>query len=131
MGDDYFAVAHPSTWRPLKNGLETIHQYVEQGFQMILNGEIGRYEGVRFVEQNNIDKAGWSAGKSNQAFFFGEDTVTEGIVVPEEIRGKIPGDYGRSKGVAWYYLGGFGIIHGATDSTFVAETRIFKWDSAA
>jgi hypothetical protein len=30
-----------------------------------------------------------------------EDTVTEGIVIPEEIRGKLPGDYGRSKGVAW------------------------------
>ena len=29
------------------------------------------------------------------------DTVAEAIAVPEEIRGKIPSDYGRSKGVAW------------------------------
>ena len=33
----------------------------------------------------------------------------EGIAVPEQIRGKIPDDYGRKKGIAWYYLGGFGL----------------------
>ena len=55
-----------------------------------------------------------------------EDTVAEGIAIPEEIRGKIPTDYGRSKGVAWYYLGGFGIVH-----LQAAEGRILKWDSLA
>lgn len=34
-----------------------------------------------------------------------EDTVAEGLVIPEEMRGQIPTDYGRQKGVAWYYLG--------------------------
>jgi N4-gp56 family major capsid protein len=126
MGDDYMSFAHPTTFRPLKNDLEAIHQYVEQGFTMILNGEIGRYEGVRFVEQTNIAKAGWTNGKSNQAFFFGEDTAAEAIAIPEEMRGKIPGDYGRSKGVAWYYLGGFGIVH-----LTAVNSRIVKWDSAA
>jgi hypothetical protein len=29
------------------------------------------------------------------------------------------------------YLGGFGIIHGDTGSTFVREARIVKWDSLA
>ena len=44
----------------------------------------------------------------------------------EEMRGKIPSDYGRSMGIAWYYLGGFGIVH-----TAAAQARIVKWDSAA
>ena len=122
--DDYFAIAHPSTWRQLKNDLESVHQYVQQGFQMILNGEIGRYEGVRFIEQTNIAKAAWGGGVTNWAYFFGADTVAEGVVVPEEMRGKIPSDYGRSRGVAWYYLGGFGIVH-----TQAAQSRIVKWDS--
>lgn len=122
--DDYFAIAHPSTWRQLKNDLESVHQYVQQGFQMILNGEIGRYEGVRFIEQTNIAKASWGGGVTNWAYFFGADTVAEGVVVPEEMRGKIPSDYGRSRGVAWYYLGGFGIVH-----TQAAQSRIVKWDS--
>ncbi len=122
--DDYFSIAHPTTFRRLKNDLESVHQYVDKGFQMIINGEIGRYEGVRFVEQTNIAKAAWGGGVTNWAFFFGADTVAEGVVVPEEMRGKIPTDYGRSRGVAWYYLGGFGLVQ-----TQAAQARIVKWGS--
>ena len=125
MADDYMGVAHPTTWRQMKNDLESVHQYTTQGLGMILNGEIGRYEGVRFVEQTNIAKDTWAAGLSHQAFFFGEDTVAEALCVPEEIRGKIPGDFGRSRGVAWYYLGGFALIQ-----TTASQARIVKWDSA-
>lgn len=126
VGDDYLAIGHPTTFRTLKNDLETIHQYVDQGFRMIMNGEIGRYESTRFVEQTNIAKAAWTNAKSNWAYFFGQDTVAEGIATAEEMRGMIPADYGRSRGVAWYYLGGFGIVH-----TVAANARIVKWDSAA
>lgn len=126
--DDYAALAHPTTFRNFKNDLEGVHQYVDAGFQMILNGEMGRYESVRFVEQTNIAKETFTNGLSNWAFFFGDDTVAEAIACPEEMRGKIPADYGRSRGVAWYYLGGFGIVHGT--ALPVANARIVKWDSA-
>ena len=132
--DDYYSIAWPTTYRTLKDDLETLKSYVDQGFQMIMNGEIGRYDGVRFVEQTHIAKGtglgtagvAWTNAKSDWALFFGEDTVAEAVAVPEEIRGKIPGDYGRDRGVAWYYLGGFGITH-----TQQAQTRIVMWDSAA
>lgn len=129
MMDDYIGLGHPTTFRQLKNDLESIKQYTDSGFQMILNGEMGRYENVRFVEQTNIAKAGFSNGKSNWAYFFGNDTVAEGIAVPEEMRGKIPGDYGRSRGIAWYYLGGFGIVHPRDDSDGSKNARIVKWGS--
>jgi N4-gp56 family major capsid protein len=132
-GDDYYAIAWPSTWRTLKDNLEDIKQYIDQGFQMIMNGEIGRYDGVRFVEQTHKAKASigtatsaWTNAISDWVVFFGEDTVAEAVAVPEEIRGKIPGDFGRDRGIAWYYLGGFGIVH-----TQAAESRIVIWDSAA
>ena len=125
--DDYYCIAHPSTLRQFRNDVETLHSYTDKGFQMIMNGEIGRYEGVRFVEQTNIAKAGFTTNnKSNWAFFFGSDTVAEGIAVPEEIRGKIPTDYGRSQGIAWYFLGGFALVHSAA-----ANARVVKWDSQA
>lgn len=146
-GDDYMAIAWPTTLRRLKNDLETIHQYTEKGLQMIFNGEIGRYENIRYVEQTNIPKGGaadsttwnaftntadaWNNAKSDWIAFFGEDTVAEAIAVPEEVRGKIPTDYGRSKGVAWYYLGGFGIVHALDTPTNSANARIVLWDSAA
>lgn len=126
IADDYISLAHPTTFRQVKNDLESVHQYVDQGFQMILNGEIGRYESVRFVEQTNIAKANWTNGQSNWAYFFGNDTVAEGIVIPEEMRGAIPSDYGRQRGIAWYYLGGFGIVQ-----TQALNARILRWDSAA
>ena len=142
MGDDYCCISSVTTYRPFKDDLEAIHHYTETGLGLIMHGEIGRYEGIRFVEQNFIPEGGandtttfdaytrtadeWHNAKSSWAFFFGADTVTEAIGVPEEIRAKIPGDYGRSRGVAWYYLGGFKIIHAD-----VTNARIVKWDSAA
>lgn len=126
--DDYFAIGRPTTFRVFKNDLEAIHQYVESGAQLIYNGEAGRYEGIRFIEQTNVASEGFSNGLTDGVFFFGADTVAEAIVEPEQIRGKIPTDYGRSRGVAWYYMGGFGISHNQTGA---AQNRIMKWDSAA
>ena len=142
LNDDYFCISHPSTFREFKTDLEDIFQHVPEGFQIILNGEMGRYEGIRFIEQTFIPKGGaadsstfapatgtadaWDNTSSSWAFFFGEDTCAEALAIPEEVRGKIPTDFGRSKGIAWYYLGGFGIVH-----TAAAQARILKWDSAA
>lgn len=143
MGDEYYAIAWPTTYRTMKNDLEALKQYIETGFGFIMNGEIGRYEGVRFIEQSGIAKGGavdsttwtylttdaWDNTKSDWIFFLGEDTVAEAIAIPEEMRGKIPTDFGRSRGVAWYYLGGFGLVH--TGSNASSNTRIVKWESAA
>jgi len=142
-GDDYMSLSHPSTYRTFKNDLEAIHQYISEGFQLIKLGEMGRFESTRFVEQTLIPKGGaansttfnqdtrtadpWDNAKSSWAFFFGEDTVAEGIAIPEEMRGKLPGDYGRDMGVAWYELGNFAIVHTTSNPT---QARILKWDSA-
>jgi len=48
-----------------------------------------------------------SSSVLGEAIFFGADPVIEAVAVAEEIRAKIPEDYGRSKGVAWYALLGF------------------------
>lgn len=138
-GQDYFAMAWPTTYRTLKNDLEALRFYVDEGYRNVMNGEIGRYEGVRFLEQTLIAKGGaadstthtafttddWNNEASDWAFFFGEDTVAEAIVIPEELRGKIPTDYGRSKGIAWYSMIGYGLVHSDADNA-----RIVKWDSA-
>lgn len=124
---NYRCIGRPSTFRDFKDDLEAIHLYQDQSFQKILNGEIGRsYEGIRFFEQTAIASQGWSGAVSDQAFFFGADTVIEAIVVPPEIRGKLPGDYGRDKGVAWYAQEGWALVH-----TVAAQARIIEWASAA
>ena len=143
---DYYAIARPLALRGFKNTLETLSQYSNTGFGMIMNGEVGRsYEDCRIIEQTTIPVGGaansttfdpftdtgdaWDtatpSGAGDWMFVFGEDTVCEAVATPEEIRAKIPDDYGRSKGIAWYYLGGYGITH-----TNPTQARIVKWDSA-
>ena len=141
---DYYAIGRPLAYRVLKNQLEAIHQYTDQGLEMIMNGEIGRFENTRFVEQTVVPTGGaadsttfdaftdtgdaWNVSTAGDwVFIFGEDTVCEALHTPEEIRAKIPDDYGRSKGIAWYALVGEGITHNA--STDIAQTRILKFDS--
>jgi N4-gp56 family major capsid protein len=121
-GNNYMAIARPTTLRAFKDELESIHQYVSEGWHVIMNGEKGRYEGIRYCEQTNIASEGWT--NSDGIFFFGSDTVVEAFSIQEEIRGKIPTDFGRSKGIAWYALLGYGIVH-----TTAAQARILKWDS--
>jgi N4-gp56 family major capsid protein len=148
-GDDYAAISHPTTLRAFKNDLESIHQYTDQGIAMIFAGEVGRYESVRFIEQNELPKGhandaafssssasanyvytatddAWNNAKSSWCAFFGADNVVEAVAVPEEIRAKLPQDFGRDNAVAYYYMGQAGICH--TDAT---NARIVLWDSAA
>ena len=124
-GNNYMAIGRPTALRQLKNDLESIHQYVSEGWHVIMNGEKGRYEGIRFVEQTNIPSQGYT-NAVDRVFFFGSDTVCEAFSVPEEIRGKIPSDYGRSRGVAWYANLGYGIVH-----TDLAEQRVIVFDSTS
>jgi hypothetical protein len=94
MGDEYFGIAWPTSLRPVKNLLEGVYQYRDEGFQMIYNGEIGKCEGVRLVEQTGIPHGNYVSGSyistfsfapwvgrySDWVFFFGQDTVAEAIV---------------------------------------------------
>lgn len=125
-GESYFAIGRPSTFRAFRDNLESIHQYTDQGWRIIMHGEVGMYEGIRFVAQTNVASEAWTNGKSDGVFFLGADTVCEAISIPEEIRGKIPTDFGRDKGIAWYALLGYGLVHDAA-----AQARIIKWDSVA
>ncbi|HXJ43760.1 MAG TPA: hypothetical protein VNH18_31035, partial [Bryobacteraceae bacterium] len=129
-GVNYCSIFRPTPLRPLKNDLEAINQYTPEGWHVIMNGEKGRYEGIRFVEQTNVPVAvsatGGTFANTDRGFFFGSDTVTEVFAIPEEIRGKIPTDFGRSRGIAWYAELAFGIAH-----TEIPGTRILCWDSQA
>lgn len=141
---DYYAIGRPSAFRVLKNNLESLHQYTESGLTMIMNGEIGRYEQTRYQEQTSVPTGGaadsttfdpftetgdaWNGAATNQSdwvFIFGSDTVAEAANTFEEIRAKVPDDYGRSKGIAWYALLGYGL-----SQTDAGQARIIKFDSA-
>jgi hypothetical protein len=111
---DYYCIGRPETFKAIN--LEHPDYYSDS---RLFSGEIGRYNGCRFVEQTNIASKGWAGGLSDEAFFFGEDTIAEVIAVPEEIILIPPGDY-NCYGIGWNYLGGFVIS---------SINKIIKWSS--
>lgn len=95
------------------------------------NGEIGRIEGIRFIESNNTNSLSGSLGTGSvlgEAVFFGDDPVAMASVLDPELRAKESEDYGRSKGVAWYGIYGFDQIW--KDSATAGECRVIHVTSA-
>lgn len=137
LGGDYVFIVSVEAAENMRASLESVYQYVDRGNQLIMDGEIGRYYGVRFVEDTFASRftfsatartataKSWTQGQSLDGYLFGEDTVREAVVVPEEIRMKVVTDYGRSKGIAWYALGGWQL-----EWSDEPNARIIKWDTA-
>ena len=95
------------------------------------NGEIGRIEGIRFIESNNTLALSGSLGASSvlgEAVVFGDDPIAMAVVKDPELRAKESEDYGRSKGVAWYGVYGFDQIW--KDSATAGEARVIHVTSA-
>lgn len=107
-GEDYVAIGQPTAFSGLRQDLVAVNQYTETGYKKVLNGEIGRFGGVRFVEQTNVAKVSpTTAAAMSQVVFVGGEAIVEAISVPEEIIEKEITDYKRSLGLAWYMIAGF------------------------
>lgn len=134
---DYTCIASHEAMEQMFNALESVGQYTEAGQSRIWNGEAGRYFGVRFVEDGFATRflydsaartataKAFTGANSLDAYVFGSPTVMEAVVTPEEVRVKEVTDYGRSHGIAWYFLGGWEIMWADEPNA-----RIIKWDSA-
>ena len=118
----------------MKNDLVSIHQYAYA--ELIFKGEVGEYNGVRFIVTTNCPNgaavatdggydatlvAGYQYGAtavdSNdvdlyKAVIFGERAYGWAIALPVELR-QDPGqtNFGRRIRVAWYAIQGSGIIN--------------------
>lgn len=137
INGDYAAICSVNAAEGLMGALESVYQYTDSGLKKLLNGEIGRYYGCRIVEDSFATRftysssartataKSWTGSYSLDAYVFGSPTVREAVVIAEEIRGKEVTDYGRSNGLAWYFLGGWKL-----EWDDEPNARIIKWDSA-
>jgi N4-gp56 family major capsid protein len=106
---------------------EVWHKYTDPSKKY--NSEIGRLEGIRFVEINNTAALSGSLGSGSvlgEAVFFGDDAVAMAVAQDPELRAGIPQDYGRVQGVAWYGILEFGIVW---DTANAGEARIVHLSS--
>jgi len=137
-GDTYAFVGSLEAVESLQGAMVSINQYSEVGYEKIYSGEQGMVDNVRIVKDNNATRLTydlsartttaktWSGGYSGEGFMIGKDTVMEGVAVPEQVRAKEVTDYGRSHGLAWYFLGGWKIVWDDEPNA-----KIIKWDSKA
>ena len=117
-GDSYICIASREALRGILNDPDWREVHLYASPDNILRGEVGMVEGVRFVETSHrATLSVTSANSIGQAVFFGEAPVIESVAIPEEIRAKIPGDYGRDRGVAWYALMGWARIWDAVSTS--------------
>lgn len=125
-GENYVMIASVRALRGLKNHTDWLAAVKYGDPERLFSGEVGRIEGVRCIEETNFLSNTRGASSYGEAVMFGADAVMEAVALPEEIRAKIPTDYGRSKGVAWYGLLGFAKIW---DYTKDGETHIIHINS--
>ena len=129
-GESYVCIASTTFLRGLKDDsdYETAAKYAHP--EDLYLGEVGRFYNVRFIESNHANALDGSVGTNGvlgEAVIFGEDPIREVVAIPEEIRAKLPEDYGRDKGLAWYAMLGWGRVW---DFTTDSEEHIVRFASA-
>jgi N4-gp56 family major capsid protein len=128
-GGDYMAVFHTKSIRGIKRdpAWEQWHVYTDPGAKY--NGEIGRIEGIRFVETNHTGAFTTTGSGSvlGQGVVFGADAVVMAEAMAPELRAAMPADFGRSQAVAWYGIFAFGLVW---DTANAGECRVIRVGSA-
>lgn len=119
-GNYYICIAHPHQLRQLRDDPNWInaHQYVDTGVGNIYSGEVGMYEGVRFVETTIMPSNDAVSSQSKfgtsvptwEAVIFGENAFAWAEALEVEMRTEQGKDFGRIHGLAWYSIWGFGLI---------------------
>lgn len=121
-GENYICVCSTGFARALKDDADWEDAAKYGDPERLFSGEVGRYYGCRFIEETNVLlNEIQSSTYKGEAVFFGEDPIIEAVACPEEIRAKIATDYGRDKGLAWYFMGGWSLTY---DTATAGEARI-------
>lgn len=128
-GDDYVCIARTLALRGIKRDTQWEAWKVYTTPEAKATGEVGKIEGVRFIQTNHNNALGKKGSGSVLGEFvvFGQDAVALAEVQTPELRAAIPMDFGRSKSVCWYGILAFGIIW---DTANAGEARIIHGTSA-
>ena len=92
---------------------------------LLFDGEVNRYYKMRFVEDDGaLSSTLGTTSYTGAAIITGWDGVAEIVAEPEEIRRKVSTEYGRDKGVGWFFTGGWGEIQPVATAGNVKLVRI-------
>lgn len=106
-GENYILIASINALRGIKNHSDWTDAAKYGDPERLFSGEVGRIESVRCIKETNYLSNARGGSTYGEAVMFGGDAVMEAVALPEEMRAKIPTDYGRSRGICWYGILGF------------------------
>lgn len=113
-GSNYLCVCSPTMWMNFfddvgVNGYVDVKKYASGGAEGVMNGEVGTYMGIRFIEDNTTSILPDAIGTSSlygSGFFVGADACREIPVYPMQLLANtnLSGDFGQQKAIAWLSL---------------------------
>lgn len=125
-GGSYICILHPHQARTLRDDDAWVNSSNYAGAQQVFNGEIGKFEDVRFVETTQCKTAvgdgSTVTGRSGagvfitngvteyHAYMIGYNCLAHAIALPVEMRDGGVIDYNRQHNLAWYSIEGFKCI---------------------
>lgn len=120
FGNYYMGIVHPDVCVDLREetdaaGWRAPHTYAENANSVIWNGEVGVYEGVRFVEYNRAPQGtvaeaspGTGTKKRYTSLIIGQEGLAEAVAVEGGTTVTPTSDkFGRLMGLGWYFFGGW------------------------
>ena len=112
LDGDYMSIAHTDHVRGIKDSSEFVEVSKYAQPDRMFRSEVGRYAGVRFVEENNVllSPAGTNTAGFAQADYIGADNVLEAVAQAPHLRYGIPVVFGRDRREASFYIGGFSLV---------------------
>lgn len=130
QGSEYFSMASTKACRGIKQSpeYEVWNRYTNA--EAKANGEIGKIEGIRFVEVKHAGALSNSKGLNSvqgEAVFFGMDAAVQAMVLAPHIRVQSSGDFGRSMAAAWYGILAFDLVW---DTANPGEANIVHFTSS-
>lgn len=115
-GINFLAICTVTAGRNIKNDSSFESWKVYGDPMALLDGEVGKLDGVRFVEETLIssstgpfDSAIGSGTLTGETYFLGADALFEMLMIADHVRQDYSSDFGRHLKWAWYAVTGFGL----------------------
>lgn len=126
----YYGIVSVRAARGMKDSLIDIKQYTEKGYTTAAKGEVGTWERVKYVQDNlMLLKSIGTGGVGGEAFFVGRDILLRGYALKMQIRSKSGEDFGRNPALAWYFLGGWKLVHEVEKTGMFRQYRMVRFTS--
>lgn len=120
-GEFYLAFIHPRQALDLRAATDLAGWRAPQVYgsdqRKIMNGEIGEFEGFRFISTNRVSTAGSGATGTFNSLFLGAEALAKAHSdapgfgpMPSVVLGDITDKLKRFQPVGWYWLGGYKVF---------------------